>query len=255
VVNPDSFLILNDGEPYSMEIDSRTPVATFCVFFQHGFVESVRGAMERNAIGLERNAIELERNQFGLDAPEARAAPFLPRLHVRDGAIIPRMQAIANAPAVNRLWLDQQFLALASDLLLLDAELRRRVRLLPASRPATREELFRRVRRGQEFIHASAADDIDLAAIARQACLSPYHFHRAFTCAFGQSPHGYRNSLRLAQAHRLLRLTEMTVTGICAAAGFESLASFSSLFRRQFGVPPSALRRTGRRSAATAPGL
>ena len=68
----------------------------------------------------------------------------------------------------------------------------------------TREELFRRVRRGQEFLHSNPSRDLNLTEIARQSCLSPYHFHRAFTRAFGKTPHQYRNDLRLAQARRLL---------------------------------------------------
>jgi transcriptional regulator GlxA family with amidase domain len=34
----------------------------------------------------------------------------------------------------------------------------------------------------------------------------------------------------------------MTVTQICGAVGFESAGSFSNLFRKSYGVPPSALR-------------
>ena len=125
---------------------------------------------------------------------------------------------------------------------MLQSDVARRVRLMPARRAATREELFRRVRRGQEFLHAFAETDIDLAAIARQACLSPYHLHRTFVQAFGQTPHQYLTTLRLARARRLLETTRMTVTEVAAAVGFESPASFSTLFRRTAGVPPSALR-------------
>jgi transcriptional regulator GlxA family with amidase domain len=138
---------------------------------------------------------------------------------------------------------DQQFLELAGDLAMLNRDVARRVRLMPARRAATREELFRRVRRGQEFLHASAGDDIDLSELARAACLSPYHMHRAFTRAFGQTPHAYRNGLRLARARRLLETSEMSVTEVCAAVGFASAPSFTNLFRRTFGAPPSKIRK------------
>ena len=38
-VRPGSMLVLNDGQPYSMDIDERHPVATAVVFFASGFVE------------------------------------------------------------------------------------------------------------------------------------------------------------------------------------------------------------------------
>src|SRR5437763_1954601 len=41
VVHPSSFLILSDGETYSMNIDAVRPVETCCVFFAHGFVERI----------------------------------------------------------------------------------------------------------------------------------------------------------------------------------------------------------------------
>ena len=225
MVDRDSFLVLNLGEPYSMEIDSRAPVSTLCVFFQDGFVESVHASMAGN--GLEG---------------EGEPLPFLGGLHTCDARILPRMHAIANSGSAGRLWLAEQYLLLARDLLMLNAEMRQRAARMPAHRPATRAELFRRVRRGQEYLHASACSDPDLAEIARQACLSPYHFHRAFTLAFGQTPHQYRNRLRLERARRMLQSGGMTVTEICGSVGFESASSFCLLFRRTFGVPPSSMR-------------
>ncbi|HTS24827.1 MAG TPA: AraC family transcriptional regulator [Bryobacteraceae bacterium] len=236
VVDRDSFLVLQDGEPYSMDIDARAPVATLCVFFQRGFAESVRASLGSQAID-----------------PEPARVPFLGHLHPRDERILPRMQSIAAAPEAGSLWLDEQYLLLARDLVLLDRDLRRRAGMMPARRPATREELYRRVRRGQELLHAQPGSDWSLGEIARQSCLSPYHFHRAFTTAFGMTPHQYRNELRLAQARRLLETTELTVTEICGAVGFQSAPSFTTLFRQSFGVPPTAARKKASPDKTSAP--
>ena len=230
VVDRDSFLVLNSGEPYSMHIDAREPVSTLCVFFAPGFVESVCDSIARDDVDPSHST--------------NTAAGFAQRLHPADGRILPRMQAIGRAHMtdqlrIDQLWIDQQFLELAADLAMLRRDVRHRVRLMPARRAATREELFRRVRRGQEFLHAAATEETDLCNLAREVCLSPYHFHRAFTRAFGQTPHAYRNGLRMARARRLLETSQLSVTEVCGAVGFESAASFSSLFRRTFGVPPS----------------
>jgi AraC-like DNA-binding protein len=223
VVDRDSFLVLNHGEPYSMNIEAREPVSTLCVFFAPGFVESISGALASPDV----------------ESP-AGPANFAQRMYPADSRILPRMQAIARAPLNDPLWIDEQFLELGADLALLHRDVRRRVGLMPASRAATREELFRRVRRGQEYLHASAGARIGLAEIAREACLSPYHLHRAFTRAFGQTPSQYRTGLRLSRARRLLETAQLSVTEVCGAVGFESAASFSSLFRRVYGEPPSA---------------
>jgi AraC family transcriptional regulator len=117
------------------------------------------------------------------------------------GTFCHALHAIADSGICDRPWQDEQFPLLVGDLLELNGETRKRAALMPANRPATRAELFRRVRRGQEYLHASASSDSDLAEIARQACLSPYHFHRAF----GQTPHQCRNRLRLGRARRMLK--------------------------------------------------
>src|SRR5882762_1498730 len=44
-IDESSLLVLNRREPYSLNIDSRQPVSTLCVFFEDGLVESVRRGM------------------------------------------------------------------------------------------------------------------------------------------------------------------------------------------------------------------
>src|SRR5881628_2297982 len=41
LVDESSFLVLNDGQKYSMDVDAPRPMETCCAFFQHGFVEQV----------------------------------------------------------------------------------------------------------------------------------------------------------------------------------------------------------------------
>src|SRR5260221_576400 len=72
--------------------------------------------------------------------------------------------------------------------------------------------------------------------------LSPYHFHRMFKLAFRQTPVQFLQECRLAAARRLLVATDQPVTTICLAVGFESLGSFSWLFRKRFGHSPRQFR-------------
>jgi len=72
--------------------------------------------------------------------------------------------------------------------------------------------------------------------------LSPFHFQRMFKLAFGQTPMQYLQDTRLTAARRLLAHTGDDITSICFAVGFESLGSFSWLFRKRFGVSPRTFR-------------
>jgi len=225
LVDECSFLVLNDGEPYSMEIDVRVPVRTCCVFFRHGFVEQVFRSMVSSELDVGDGSI-----------------PFLSRLHLRDERVMPRMLAIAANGDAASLWLDEQYLLLARDLVLLYEETQRQMRRLPAVRAGTRCEIFKRVDLAREFMHAYSGSTLRLDQIAGAACLSTYHFQRMFSIAVGESPHAYLTKLRLDRACFLLR-KGFPVTQVCGLVGFESPGSFSTLFRRKFGVAPSEIRK------------
>jgi AraC-like DNA-binding protein len=89
---------------------------------------------------------------------------------------------------------------------------------------------------------ASFAESLSLSDLARVACLSPSHFLRTFRELFGETPHAHLTSIRVAQAKDLLK-GEDSVTEICARVGFESLGSFSLLFKREVGCSPVAFRK------------
>jgi AraC-like DNA-binding protein len=78
--------------------------------------------------------------------------------------------------------------------------------------------------------------------LSREVALSPYYLIRAFRHVYKQTPHQYLVGLRIARAKELLRNSDLSITEICVAVGFESLGSFSTLFRKVAGISPSAYR-------------
>jgi len=104
------------------------------------------------------------------------------------------------------------------------------------------DETFARVLRARDAIHARYAEPLRLDQLAREAALSPFHFLRIFRSAFGETPHQYLTRVRIEAAKRLL-LADAPVTDVCFEVGFQSLGSFSALFARRVGAPPSAFRR------------
>jgi AraC-like DNA-binding protein len=233
-VDEQSLLVLNHQQPYDLTIDNREPVSTCCLFFARGFVESIL-----------RTEID--------DVPTPSAVNFTPRLESGAPGLrqrILRIHCAADAPAT---WMEEQFLLAARELIDLDGHVRRQITGVPAARPATRVELYRRLSRAREFMHAYRHQPIELAEVASAACLSLYHFHRLFRETFHETPHQYLTRLRLERAAHLLATSDLPVTEICLGSGFSSLGSFSSLFRRHFGNSPREFRKfeevSGRGSA------
>lgn len=106
----------------------------------------------------------------------------------------------------------------------------------------TRVPIERHLLRAKDLADRHYADDIDVAALARAAGLSPAHFARSFRQTFGETPHAYLLTRRLERAAAMLRTTDETVLDICVRVGLTSIGSFTTSFTRMFGQTPTAYR-------------
>ena len=103
-------------------------------------------------------------------------------------------------------------------------------------------ELYDRIVAAKLFIDSNYHETIDLDQISQQAFLSRFHFHRLFTHIYKKTPHQYLTQIRMDAAKVLLAKEGISITDVCNRIGFESPASFSSLFRRQSGYSPQYYR-------------
>jgi len=237
-LDADSILVLNNRNPYTIVIDSPRPVQTFCLFFRDGLIEDAWRSETSAAAAL-------------LDDPVADSPPvgFFERIHPKQGRIAPLLcsmhREMVSGDAISES-LEDGFLLIARELLQFRSELESAKARVPAARASTRAELFRRLTRARSVVEASLGDPLDLQTIAREACLSPYHLHRLFTRAFGETPHRYAVRRRMDRARRLLAQTDQPVTEVCLDSGFQSLGSFTTLFRRENGCSPQQFRARAR---------
>ena len=81
----------------------------------------------------------------------------------------------------------------------------------------------RHLLRAKDVVDARFREQLDVPALARSAYLSPAHFS-------------------LERAAALLRNTDRSVTDICFSVGLRSVGSFTTSFRRVYGMSPTAYR-------------
>ncbi|HET9371769.1 MAG TPA: helix-turn-helix transcriptional regulator [Vicinamibacterales bacterium] len=83
---------------------------------------------------------------------------------------------------------------------------------------------------------------VTLAGIGREAAVSVFHLSRIFRRVTGQTLAQHHLHLRLLTSLEPLLETDATISVIARQSGFASHSHFSSVFRRLFGLSPSALR-------------
>ena len=83
--------------------------------------------------------------------------------------------------------------------------------------------------------------DLTIEALVNEACLSPFHFARAFKAASGMAPHRYVTERRVERAKSWIS-EGRPLSAITYELGLSSQAYFTKWFKRLVGATPGAFR-------------
>lgn len=98
------------------------------------------------------------------------------------------------------------------------------------------EKLMERV---MEVINKNISNaDLSIDEIAEEVGISRVHLHRKMKELTGQTPHDFIRNIRLKQAANLLAGQNMNITEVMYACGFNNAASFSTIFKKFYGMSP-----------------
>ena len=100
----------------------------------------------------------------------------------------------------------------------------------------------RHLLRAKDLADARYFEPLGVDDLARAAGLSRARFSREFRAAFGESPHTYLLTRRMERAAALLRTTDRSVADVCWSVGLQSVGSFTTSFKRTYGMSPTAYR-------------
>jgi AraC-like DNA-binding protein len=102
-------------------------------------------------------------------------------------------------------------------------------------------DIYQRIATAKIFIDENYYESIGLEEISQQAFLSRFHFHRLFTKIYRSTPHRYLTQKRIEKAKQLLAENK-AINDVCSEVGFESIGSFSTLFKKEIGFAPTYYR-------------
>ena len=103
---------------------------------------------------------------------------------------------------------------------------------------ASQDEIESAIKAAESF----SGRELNLAALANAAHLSPNYFIRKFKERKGITPVKYLNMLKLERAKSLLENTELTFSEIMNETGFYDAAYFSKVIKSNTGLSPKAFR-------------
>ena len=99
------------------------------------------------------------------------------------------------------------------------------------------------VRRIMDFVEENHSDRLDNHTIAAHFGYHPYYVSSLFKSNTGKTLHQYVLESRLKHGCELLINTDMTVSDIAAACGFQNANHFSVKFKNRYGDSPTDWRR------------
>jgi AraC-like DNA-binding protein len=98
------------------------------------------------------------------------------------------------------------------------------------------EKLLERVM--QAINHNLNNADLSVDKIADEVGISRVHLHRKMKELTGQTPHDFIRNIRMKKAASLLASADMNVSEVMYACGFSNAASFSTVFKKMYGMSP-----------------
>jgi AraC family transcriptional regulator len=238
-IDDGGYLIVNNKQPYSIEIASPTLAESFVVRFPDGWADEVYRCLTTSADEL-------------LFVPEGgKRCNFFEKYTPHDSAISPRVRALRARFKAGGIpddaWLEEHLRSLLYSMWKSQRELQKSICRIPALRSSTRNELWKRIVRGRDFLHSRCSSKVTFSDAARVACLSPFHFLRSFHAAFDLTPHQYLAQCRLNRAKFLLARTDLPITDVAFDSGFVTAASFSTTFRNAMDCSPRSWREARQR--------
>ena len=99
-----------------------------------------------------------------------------------------------------------------------------------------------RMRQMLSYIHAHYGERITLSDIAASAGVSEREASRCFSLCIQTSPVKYLNQVRIREAEKLLSQTDLSISAVAEATGFDSPGYFAKTFRAKNGITPKGFR-------------
>ena len=103
------------------------------------------------------------------------------------------------------------------------------------------------ITRTKRYLDNNFINNIDLTSLSLSQGFSKYHLLRLFKLYFGFTPRQYQIKKRIEKSKENLK-NGMKVSDSCYAVGFNSVTTFSTLFKRKTGLTPKEYQKPSQKA-------
>ena len=235
-VKAGNYLLCNSSKSGHVEIESRSKVKGICVNINNDVMLDVVASLQKPDTAFADKTLGI-----------FFSTPYFLETQYKDtetvvGKCLQNISKQAQTKEIVLSSLNEEFFYyLAENIVRDQIPVFKQLQVLPSIKPATKRDLYKRIIRGKEMMDAYYKNAISIQDIAKEACMSEYHFFRLFKKMMGVSPHQYILQKRLQFGKQMLQDGKESVSTIAIEAGFTDIFAFSKAFKNKFGVTPSSL--------------
>ncbi|HEY9178321.1 MAG TPA: AraC family transcriptional regulator [Flavipsychrobacter sp.] len=232
-IGEDTYFISNEHQLYS--IDIRQQAETFNIHFSTAMLNEMLPALSLRTESLLDNA----------GTSTAQPYYFYNRQYWKDNYFrktVWLLQSGHLSGGLDGLMTEEILANLLQHMLCGQNDFLKNIDTIPVVKAATRYEVLARLSRAVDYIYQQYHVAISLDELAKEACMSKFHFLRMFKQIYGQTPYQFIAATRLDKAKQLLSDTDLTVKDIALLVGYEDIATFCRAFKRKHGTWPMSYR-------------
>lgn len=222
------FYFLNHNDDLEINFGENTRIQTLFILFKRQFINDCFSSLLRSEEQL-------------LNVPQITGTdiivPTVP--FTFDRAMMNKISLLSKAESKDNI--DIYLTELATNIATQIVFAQTRMNNIQAVKRTTKEEIYSRIFQAIEIMNDSIYEKITLDSIAEAVCMNKFHFLTHFKSITGSTPHQYSTQMKLQKARDLLRSKQYSVSEVCFTLGFESVGSFSNLFKKKFHVTPSKI--------------
>lgn len=118
------------------------------------------------------------------------------------------------------------------------------VQRCPGRSRLRKRQVFGRMQRARMYLEGNSHRVVRIGELAELTNFSSWYLSKTFQSLYEESPQSLSARLRLERAAMLLRDTDMMISEVASASGFDNCCSFARAFRARFDMSATRYRET-----------